>query len=117
MSRGFVREGDQEEPVVIPQRAVLPDHVINYVTPSGMKQLREVFDEVKAHLLTQNARSVDVAGRCLNRSAKGLQCAVGLYLYNAGAGTVQYRYVPGGCFVCNTYCITGFAIGRVEKLR
>jgi transcription elongation factor GreB len=41
MSRGFVREGDQEEPVVIPQRAVLPDHVINYVTPSGMNQLRE----------------------------------------------------------------------------
>ena len=44
MSRGFVREGDQEEPVVIPQRAVLPDHVINYVTPSGRNQLREELD-------------------------------------------------------------------------
>jgi transcription elongation factor GreB len=47
MSRGFVREGDQEEPVVIPQRAVLPDHVINYVTPSGMKQLREELDALE----------------------------------------------------------------------
>ncbi|AUC78378.1 transcription elongation factor GreA [Nonlabens sp. MB-3u-79] len=47
MSRGFVREGDQEEPVVIPQRAVLPDHVINYVTPSGMNQLREELDALE----------------------------------------------------------------------
>ena len=41
MSRGFVREGDQEEPVVIPQRAVLPDGVVNYVTPSGFTKLKE----------------------------------------------------------------------------
>ncbi|OUS19780.1 transcription elongation factor GreA [Nonlabens dokdonensis] len=41
MSRGFVREGDQEEPVVIPQRAVLPDGVVNYVTPSGFIELKE----------------------------------------------------------------------------
>lgn len=41
MSRGFVREGDQEEPVVIPQRAVLANHAINYVTPQGMKELRD----------------------------------------------------------------------------
>jgi transcription elongation factor GreB len=47
MSRGFVREGDQEEPVVIPQRAVLPDQVINYVTPSGMSQLREELDTLE----------------------------------------------------------------------
>ncbi|QJP33475.1 transcription elongation factor GreA [Nonlabens sp. Ci31] len=47
MSRGFVREGDQEEPVVIPQRAVLPDNVINYVTPSGMNQLREELNSLE----------------------------------------------------------------------
>lgn len=47
MSRGFVREGDQEEPVVIPQRAVLPDHMINYVTPSGMSQLTEELDALE----------------------------------------------------------------------
>ena len=37
MSRGFVREGDQEEPVVIPQRAVLPDNVINNVTVNASR--------------------------------------------------------------------------------
>lgn len=41
MSRGFVKEGDQEEPIFIPQRAVLPDHEDNYVTPMGLKMLEE----------------------------------------------------------------------------
>ncbi|BAO54556.1 GreA/GreB family elongation factor [Nonlabens marinus] len=41
MSRGFVKEGDQEEPLVIPPRAILPDGVINYVTPVGFEELQE----------------------------------------------------------------------------
>lgn len=41
MSRGFVREGDQEEPPVISQRAVLPPGVVNYVTGVGMQALLE----------------------------------------------------------------------------
>jgi transcription elongation factor GreB len=39
MSRGFVKEDDQEEVPVVPQRAYLPDGVTNYVTPFGMNQL------------------------------------------------------------------------------
>ena len=39
MSRGFVREGDQEEVPMVPQRAYLPDGVPNFVTPSGMEML------------------------------------------------------------------------------
>ncbi|MGE5406917.1 MAG: GreA/GreB family elongation factor [Methanosarcina sp.] len=39
MSRGFVKEDDQEEIPMVPQRAYLPDGVTNFVTPSGMKQL------------------------------------------------------------------------------
>ena len=39
MSRGFVREGDQEEPPIIPPRAALPEGAINYVTAFGMDQL------------------------------------------------------------------------------
>ncbi len=39
MSRGFVREGDQEEVPMVPQRAYLPPGVPNYVTPAGMEQL------------------------------------------------------------------------------
>jgi transcription elongation factor GreB len=39
MSRGFVKEDDQEEIPIIPQRAYLPDGVTNLVTPFGMDQL------------------------------------------------------------------------------
>jgi len=39
MSRGFVKEDDQEEVPIVPQRAYLPEGVTNFVTPSGMNQL------------------------------------------------------------------------------
>jgi transcription elongation factor GreB len=39
MSRGFVREGDQEEVPLVPQRAYLPPGVANFVTPEGMDML------------------------------------------------------------------------------
>lgn len=39
MSRGFVKEGDQEEVPMIPPRAFLPAGVVNYVTPTGMELL------------------------------------------------------------------------------
>lgn len=41
MSRGFVREDDQEEPTFIPPRASLPEGVVNHVTPRGMQLLLE----------------------------------------------------------------------------
>lgn len=41
MSRGFVREEDQEESVFIPPRAALPSGVTNYVTAFGLQQLQE----------------------------------------------------------------------------
>ena len=39
MSRGFVKEDDQEEVPRVPQRAYLPEGVTNFVTPFGMNQL------------------------------------------------------------------------------
>ncbi|WP_121667833.1 GreA/GreB family elongation factor [Mesonia aquimarina] len=39
MSRGFVKEDDQEEKPIIPPRAALPEGVTNYVTPKGYKAL------------------------------------------------------------------------------
>jgi transcription elongation factor GreB len=39
MSRGFVKEDDQEEVPMVPQRAYLPAGVTNFVTQSGMNQL------------------------------------------------------------------------------
>ena len=39
MSRGFVKEDDQEEVPMVPQRAYLPPGVANFVTRFGMNQL------------------------------------------------------------------------------
>lgn len=39
MSRGFVKEDDQEEAPFVPPRAPLPDGTANYVTPRGLKLL------------------------------------------------------------------------------
>ena len=47
MSRGFVKEGDQEEAPIIPPRAALPEGTINYVTPNGMQQLLEEREQLE----------------------------------------------------------------------
>ena len=39
MSRGFVKEEDQEEVPIVPQRAYLPEGATNFVTQTGMDQL------------------------------------------------------------------------------
>jgi len=40
MSRGFVKEDDAQTPPIVPPRAALPPGTPNYVTPSGLEQLR-----------------------------------------------------------------------------
>jgi transcription elongation factor GreB len=39
MSRGFIKEGDQEEVPMVPKRAYLPEGMTNFVTRAGMEQL------------------------------------------------------------------------------
>ena len=46
MSRGFVREGDQEEVPMVPQRAYLPKGVANFVTREGLEQLLKEKEEL-----------------------------------------------------------------------
>lgn len=41
MSRGFVKEGDQEEVPMVTPRAYLPAGVENFVTPEGLQELKE----------------------------------------------------------------------------
>ena len=41
MSRGFIKEGDQEEIPRVPMRAYLPEGVPNYVTKEGLEALKE----------------------------------------------------------------------------
>lgn len=49
MSRGFVKEDDQEEVPIVPPRAPLPKGAVNYVTPVGMREL----NREKNDLLTE----------------------------------------------------------------
>lgn len=59
MSRGFVKEDDQEEAPFIPPRAALPVGAINYVTPEGFAQLleeRKELEEKLANLEIENEK-------------------------------------------------------------
>ena len=66
MSRGFVKEGDQEEAPIIPPRAALPEGTINYVTPIGMQQLlkeREQLEDDRSNLdiTNEQERRIELA--------------------------------------------------------
>lgn len=57
MSRGFVKESDQEELPIIPPRSPLPAGETNYVTPAGLDALeaeRETLEAEKAALPGDN---------------------------------------------------------------
>lgn len=57
MSRGFVKEEDQEEPLIVPPRAALPAGAINYVTSNGLNELKEELKELeyeRAHVTSEN---------------------------------------------------------------
>ena len=57
MSRGFVKEDDQEETPIIPPRAALPDGVTNYITPFGMQLLlteKETIEKERTNLNVQD---------------------------------------------------------------
>lgn len=69
MSRGFVKEGDQEETPIIPPRAALPAAAINYVTPLGMELLqteREQLENERATLTTINEQQRRIELAVLN---------------------------------------------------
>ena len=66
MSRGFVKEEDQEETPIIPPRAALPNGVTNYVTPRGMQLLlneRTQLEQERATLPTthEQQRRIELA--------------------------------------------------------
>ena len=59
MSRGFVKEDDQEEIPLVPQRANLPSGVPNFVTPAGLEQLLNEREELIRERDSQTAGSED----------------------------------------------------------
>lgn len=57
MSRGFVKEEDQEEAPFIPPRAALPPGVTNYVTPQGHQELLKEREELELQRSNLKAES------------------------------------------------------------
>ena len=69
MSRGFVKDGDQEEVPMVPQRAFLPDGVPNFVTRNGMDQLLAEKEELireKENLGISNENEKRIAVNFIN---------------------------------------------------
>lgn len=57
MSRGFVKEEDQEEAPMVPPRAALPAGITNYVTPKGWLDLvseKESLEKERANIPSEN---------------------------------------------------------------
>lgn len=69
MSRGFVKEGDQEEIPMVPPRAYLPEGATNYVTREGMEELlaeKEKLIEEKENLHKANEDEKRIALNHIN---------------------------------------------------
>ncbi len=67
MSRGFVKEEDQEEAPIIPPRAALPAGMTNYVTPNGYEALQQELKE-----LEEERASLDNKNETEKRRAAGV---------------------------------------------
>ncbi|RMA65961.1 GreA/GreB family elongation factor [Ulvibacter antarcticus] len=69
MSRGFVKEDDQEEIPMIPPRADLPEGMTNYVTQVGMDELlteKEMFINEISQLEIANEKERRIAVNFIN---------------------------------------------------
>jgi len=69
MSRGFVKEDDQEDIPLVPPRADLPDGVANYVTQVGMNELlteKEMLVNEKSNLDSSNEDEKRIALNHIN---------------------------------------------------
>ena len=69
MSRGFVKEDDQEEIPMIPQRAYLPEGVTNFVTRTGMDLLfaeKQILIDEKENLSSTSENEKRIALNYIN---------------------------------------------------
>ena len=69
MSRGFVKEEDQEETPLVPPRADLPNGVTNYVTENGMQELlaeKQALIEEKGSIEASTEQEKRIASNFIN---------------------------------------------------
>ena len=80
MSRGFVKEDDQEEIPMVPPRANLPEGVPNYVTQTGMNELlaeKQKLTDEKDHLDSSNENERRIALNYINAKLQLLNQRIG----------------------------------------
>ena len=58
MSRGFIKEGDQEEIPMVPPRAYLPKGMPNYVTSEGLEALRKEREDLENERVAANGNYI-----------------------------------------------------------
>lgn len=69
MSRGHVKEDDQEEIPMVPPRAFLPEGVTNYVTPVGMEELlaeKQILTDERDQLDSKNEKEKRIQSNFIN---------------------------------------------------
>lgn len=79
MSRGFVKEEDQEEIPLVPLRAHLPDDATNFVTQNGMDLLLEEKNELqneKDNLTGENEKEIRISTNHINSKLQLLQARI-----------------------------------------
>ena len=92
MSRGFIKEGDQEEIPMVPPRAYLPEGMPNYVTKEGLAALHEELKNLEAE--RAKARDNYIMGNFIEAKMKLLigriSCAVEVDITKANKGVVSF---------------------------
>jgi transcription elongation factor GreB len=80
MSRGFVKDDDQEEIPLVPQRAYLPEGVTNFVTQVGMNQLlteKQMLVNEKVNLNSANENEKRIELNYINAKLQLLNNRIG----------------------------------------
>ena len=92
MSRGFIKEGDQEEIPRVPMRAYLPQGVPNYVTKEGLEALKEELKALQAERAKagDNYIKVNFLDATIKLLVDRINCAVEVDLSKAQKGTVSF---------------------------
>jgi transcription elongation factor GreB len=92
MSRGFIKEGDQEEIPRVPLRAYLPDGVPNYVTKEGLDALKAELDDLEAERIkaSDNYIMVNFLDATIKLLVDRINSAVEVDLSKANKDTVSF---------------------------
>ena len=92
MSRGFIKEGDQEEIPRVPMRAYLPEGAPNYVTKEGLDALKEELKNLEAERIKagDNYIMVNFLDAMIKQLVDRINSAVEVDLIKANKDTVSF---------------------------